>query len=70
MPTAPTGIRRRSWMGAATDATPAQVSSTSAAQPRARVRSSTPSSSDMTVTVLGVKASRSASATSVWATGS
>ena len=31
MPTAPTGIRRRSWMGAATDATPSQVSSTSAA---------------------------------------
>ena len=41
--TAPTGMRRRSWMGAATEATPSQVSSTSAAQPRARVRSSTSS---------------------------
>ena len=41
MPTAPTGMRRRSWIGAATEATPSQVSSTSAAQPRARVRSST-----------------------------
>ena len=45
MPTAPTGIRRRLWMGAATEATPVQVSSTSSAYPRARVRSRTPSNS-------------------------
>ena len=49
--TAPTGIRRRSWMGAATEATPSQVSSRSAAQPRARVMSRTPSKPDGSVTV-------------------
>lgn len=51
--TAPTGIRRRSWMGAATEAIPSQVSSTSLAQPRARVSSRIASKPASSVTVRG-----------------
>lgn len=51
--TAPTGIRRRSWIGAATEAMPSQVSSTSEAQPRARVRPRISSKPVPSVTVRG-----------------